>query len=225
MTEPETIKQQSLQIAHELLSIEAVKLSLNPPFVWASGIKSPIYCDNRIIGSKIQTRDLILAIFSDRVMKDFPGADIIAAVAIGGIPMGILIADRLKLPFIYVREKPKEHGLMKQIEGHYHAGSKVVLIEDHISTGKSSIKAVDALRAEGLEVLALASIMTYGFPQAKFEFKNNDLDTYISLCDLDAILETAVSENKISAEEREVILKFRESPHTWYDNYQNLISQ
>lgn len=219
MTAPETKRTQSLQIAHELLAIEAVKLRWSPPFEWTSGIKSPIYCDNRIIGAKVNSRDKILGIFVDRIREDFSDIDIIAGVATGGIAMGALIADRLKLPFIYVREKAKEHGLMKQIEGDFNVGDRVVLIEDHISTGKSSINAVNALRHAGLEVLCLASIMTYDFPESKFVFKDNDLDNYFSLCDLNAILETAINEGRINETERDVLAKFRENPRSWWQEY------
>lgn len=224
MTAPETQRIQSLQIAHELLAIEAVKLRWSPPFEWTSGIKSPIYCDNRVIGAKVNSRDKILGIFVDRIREDFSDIDIIAGIATGGITMGALIADRLKLPFIYVREKAKEYGLMKQIEGDYKPGDRVVLIEDHISTGKSSINAVNALRSENLDVLCLASIMTYDFPESNFVFKDNDLENYFSLCDLSSILETAIAEQRINEQEKDVLAKFRENPRDWWQEYGQVLN-
>ena len=207
----------SKSIAHQLLEIGAVKLDVNEGFIWTSGIVSPIYCDNRIINSKVDVRSDVISAFSNLVLEHYMkdaqhDVQIIAGVSTGGIPYGSLIADRLKLPFIYVREKRKEHGLKKMVEGYYETGNRVILIEDHISTGVSSIGAVKALREEGLELVALLSIMTYRFKEAEEAFKNEGIE-YNSLCDLDTILEVAKEEGKITDAEAAYILKFRDN-HT-----------
>lgn len=201
----------SPQIARYLLEIGAVKLNVNEGFVWTSGIWSPIYCDNRIINSTVRVRDEVISEFTDKILQHYlQNTDIIAGVSTGGIPYGALIADRLKLPFIYVREKKKEHGLMKMIEGHFEPGNKVILIEDHISTGISSKRAVDALRDNGLQLISLISIMTYRFKEAENLFKDNNIE-YNSLCDLDTILKVALEDRKLSQNEVDLILKFRDN--------------
>lgn len=205
-----------MQVAENLLKIGAVKLNVTTPFIWTSGIKSPIYCDNRSINSEVEIRESIVNEFVERIRKEFPQTEIIAAVAIGGIPFGILIADRLKLPFIYVRDKPKNYGLMRQIEGSYKPGNKVVLIEDHISTGQSSMKAIQGLRDGNLDLLCLFSITTYGFKKAEELFKKENIN-YTSLCTLDSILNTAVGKKIISEQEKLDILEFRNSPDDWFD--------
>lgn len=203
----------SKEIANLLLQIGAVKLDVANGFTWTSGIQSPIYCDNRIINSKVDVRSAVINTFSDLILKHYlKDTDIIAGVSTGGIPYGALIADRLKLPFIYVREKRKEHGLKKMVEGHYEPGKRVVLIEDHISTGISSIGAVTALREEGLQLTALLSIMTYRFKEAEEAFKTHSIQ-YHSLCDLDTILEVAKEQAIISEKEATYILNFRDN-HT-----------
>lgn len=205
----------SKQIAKYLLDIEAVKFNVQNPFTWVSGIKSPIYCDNRIINSKVTVRDSVIAEFTSIVFNKFlDQTDIIAGVATGGIPYGVLVADRLKLPFIYVREKRKEHGLKKIIEGEFKVGDRVVLIEDHISTGMSSLRAIDAIRDEGLELICLVSIMTYGFKVAEKSFKEKNIN-HLSICDLDTILEVAQEENILTPDAANEVIRFRESPHNW----------
>ena len=206
---------QDTQIAKSLLEIGAVKLNVNNPFVWVSGIKSPIYCDNRIINSKVDVRTSVITAFCDLIKKEYlDKIDIIAAVATGGIPYGILIADKLGLPFIYVREERKQHGLMKSIEGDFKDGDRILLIEDHISTGKSSLKAITTLREENLNLVALLSIMTYGFKKAEDSFKTENVQ-YQSLCNLDSIIEVALLDSKISPDDADTILKFRETPEKW----------
>jgi orotate phosphoribosyltransferase len=201
----------SKQIAKHLLQIGAVKFNVENPFTWVSGIKSPIYCDNRIINSKVDVRSDVVNAFSNIILENFlKDTDVIAGVATGGIPYGVITADHLKLPFIYVREKRKEHGLKNIIEGVYEKGQRVILIEDHISTGMSSIKAVDALRDEGLEIVCLISIMTYDFKEANEKFKEKNI-RHLSICDLDTILEVAQQENSLSSEDATTILKFRDS--------------
>ena len=201
-------------VAHELLSISAVQLNVENPFTWVSGIKSPVYCDNRKINSYVSTRNIIADSFVKIITKNFDNVEMIAGVATGGIPMGILIAERLKLPFIYVRQEPKEHGLMRQVEGDYSVGKNVVLIEDHVSTGGSSLKAVNGLLNAGLSVLALVSIMTYNFKSALELFKSHGI-THVSLCDLDTVLEYALLENKLTSEQVESVLRFRDEPKSW----------
>lgn len=201
-------------VAHELLSISAIQLNVDNPFTWVSGIKSPVYCDNRRVNSHVHTRNIIADSFVKIIGQHFHNVDIIAGVATGGIPMGILIAERLKLPFIYVRQEPKEHGLMRQVEGDFEVGSNVVLIEDHVSTGGSSLKAADGLLKEDLNLLALISIMTYNFKQALNLFKEHQINHY-SLSDLDTTLDQALSEGILSIEQVNNILSFREDPKSW----------
>jgi orotate phosphoribosyltransferase len=188
---------------------------MDKPFTWVSGIQSPIYCDNRIINSKVDVRDAVISEFTNIILKNYlPEIDVIAGVATGGIPYGVLIADRLKLPFIYVREKRKEYGLKKIIEGAYSEHDRVILIEDHISTGMSSIKAVQGLREAGLNLTSLMSIMTYGFRDAEAAFRSENIH-HESICDLDIILQVAQEESILSEQDAKQILKFRESPTTW----------
>lgn len=156
-------------------------------------------------------------IFVKVIKEYYPSVEVIAGVATGGIPMGVLIADRMKLPFIYVRQEKKGHGLEKQVEGAFKENDKVVLIEDHISTGGSSLKAVQGLRDAGLNMLALVSIMTYGFAKATYTFKENDV-AFLSLCDLSTTLEVAHESGKLDAEDRNAISLFRENPSSWFAN-------
>src|ERR1041385_5117944 len=167
-------------VAEKLLQIGAVKLSPSEPFTWASGWKSPIYCDNRKILSYPYVRDFIKSELCNIIFEQYPEAGLVAGVATAGIAWGAMAADQLKLPFVYVRSKPKEHGLGKQIEGYYEKGQSVVVVEDLISTGKSSLQVVDILRGEGLEVTGLVSIFNYGFPAADEAFAKAGVP-YVSL--------------------------------------------
>ncbi|MFT4734532.1 MAG: orotate phosphoribosyltransferase, partial [Arcticibacterium sp.] len=151
------------KIANILLETEAVKLRPNNPFTWSSGWKSPIYCDNRITLSDVEGRTFIKKALAKAIKKNFPEVDLVAGVATAGIAQGALVADYLKIPFAYVRPKPKEHGMGNQIEGKITKGQKVVVLEDLISTGGSSLKAVEALRFEGMDVIGMISVFTYGF--------------------------------------------------------------
>src|SRR5450755_659222 len=153
-------------VAEKLLQINAIKLSVSKPFTWASGWKSPIYCDNRKILSYPYIRDFIKSELCNTVFQSYEDAEILAGVATAGIPWGAMVADQLKLPYIYVRPKPKEHGLVNQIEGFYEKGQRTVVIEDLVSTGKSSLQVVDVLKEAGLEITGMVSIFTYGFPAA-----------------------------------------------------------
>jgi orotate phosphoribosyltransferase len=205
-------------IAKSLLKIGAVKLNLTDLFTWTSGIKSPIYCDNRIINSIVEVRDAVVDEFTNTIaVKHMNQADIIAGVATGGMTYGAIIATRLNMPFIYVRSERKQHGLKKVVEGYYEKGQKVILIEDHISTGISSIRAVEHLREEGLEVLSLLSIMTYRFKEAEQAFKEKNIPVG-SICDLDTILEVAVEDGQITKTDADKIIEFRNSPATWGPN-------
>ena len=205
----------SKEVADSLININCVQFSVQNPFTWVSGIKSPIYCDNRKINSYVDIRRIVLDAFIELILDKFPDCEIIAGVATGGIPMGALIADKLNKPFIYVRQKPKEHGLMKQVEGSFKAGDKIVLIEDHVSTGGSSLKAIQGLRDVNLNVQAIISIMTYGFKESIQRFEDNNI-THYSLCNLDVILDSAESMGIINNLEKESILRFRENPKTWF---------
>ena len=197
-------------VAKHLLRLGSVQLSVDKPFTWASGIKSPIYCDNRKINSDVEARNAVVNAFVELIRSEFSDAEVIAGVATGGISFGALIADRLNLPFIYVRQAPKDHGLMKQVEGGFEAGQKTVVIEDLISTGSSSMKAVQGLRDENIKVLGLISIMTYGFKKAKKLFDDEQVDQW-SLCNLDTMVDVELAEGNISAEDKTAILKFRDA--------------
>ena len=214
MSYPRTTFPFSKEVAETLLDIGVIKLNVRHPFTWVSGIKSPIYCDNRIVNSDVKARSIVISAYVSVIKEKFDEAEEIAGIATGGIPFGALIADRLNLPFIYVRQAPKEHGLMKQVEGVYHEGNKVVIIEDHISTGGSSLNAIRGVRNAGLQILGLISIMTYGFEVAAEGFEKEGVIAY-SLCDLDIALDVALEQGKISPDEKESILNFRKDPHNW----------
>jgi orotate phosphoribosyltransferase len=201
-------------VADKLLQIQAVKLSPNEPFTWASGWKSPIYCDNRRILSHPHIRDFIKSEMTNMVFTQFPDADLIAGVATAGIPHGALVADLLSLPFVYVRSKPKEHGMGNQIEGEVKAGQKAVVIEDLISTGKSSMEAIVALQAAGVEVIGLCSIFTYGFPQAEQVFNEAGIKT-VSLSNYSALIETALQRELVDANQIAMLSEWRQQPATW----------
>ncbi len=157
-------------VAEKLLQVNAVKLNPEHPFTWASGWKSPIYCDNRRVLSFPFIRDYIKSELCNLVFEKFPDAGLLAGVATAGIAWGAMVADQLKLPYIYVRPKPKEHGLGNQIEGFYEKGQKTVVIEDLVSTGKSSLQVVDVLKKEGVDVIGMVSIFNYGFSNAEEAF-------------------------------------------------------
>lgn len=204
------------EVAEKLLQINAVKLSPQNPFTWASGIKSPIYCDNRITLYYPSVRDRIIDAFVEK-SNHFGAFDMVAGVATAGIPHGALIADRLKKPFIYIREKAKSHGRQNQIEGMPHGdteGLKVLVIEDLISTGGSSLKAVEAVREAGMEVVGVLAIFTYGFEKAVSMFKeaNCPFDT---LSNYDILIAQAIENQYIKSEEMETLKAWRLSPETW----------
>jgi len=200
--------------AEKLLQAEAVKLSPSAPFTWASGWKSPIYCDNRKLLSLPFTRDYIKSELANTVFEKFADADVIAGVATAGIAWGAMVADQLKLPFIYVRPKPKEHGLGNQIEGAFERNQKVVVVEDLVSTGKSSLQVVEVLRNEGLEVLGMVSIFNYQFEKGSDAFKAAEVNLF-SLTEYPTLINLAIEKGIVRAEEREVLLNWRSDPANW----------
>ena len=204
----------ALKVAEFLLQIKAIKLSPNKPFTWASGINSPIYCDNRVTLSYPNIRTFIRQTYSESILDHYGKPDVIAGVATGGIALGALVAEELGLPFIYVRSAAKEHGLGNQIEGYYEKGQKVIVIEDLISTGGSSLKAVDALRAGGLDVKGLVAIFTYGFDIAHANFANAECP-YITLSDYNTMIVKALDSNLISEEDLKSLKSWRENPKAW----------
>ncbi|MBL7801196.1 MAG: orotate phosphoribosyltransferase [Chitinophagales bacterium] len=201
-------------MADFLLEIKAVILNAADPFTWASGIKSPIYCDNRKTLSHPKVRNFIKTSFADLIDDEFGDTDVIAGVATAGIPHGALVADVLNLPFVYVRDKPKGHGLENQIEGKLEPGQRVFVIEDLISTGGSSLKAVDALRAAGAEVVGLGAIFTYGFPQAETAFKEANCKA-VTLTNYDTLLDIALRNNYIKQSELDTLKAWKENPQGW----------
>ncbi|MDD3321798.1 MAG: orotate phosphoribosyltransferase [Paludibacter sp.] len=201
-------------VAEKLLKIKAVKLQPNNPFVWASGWNSPIYCDNRKTLSYPQIRNYIKIELTRLILEMYPDVEVIAGVATGAIAQGALVADALGLPFVYVRPTPKDHGLENLIEGDLRPKQKVVVIEDLISTGGSSLKAVEAIRKDGSQVLGMLAIFSYGFPVAKQKFKAAKVKL-TTLCDYDAVLSEALSTNYINSEDIETLQEWRESPATW----------
>jgi len=201
-------------VAEKLLQVNAIKLNPEKPFTWASGWKSPIYCDNRKVLSFPFIRDFIKSEMCNVVFEKFPEAQMLAGVATAGIAWGVMVADQLKLPYIYVRPKPKEHGLGNQIEGYYEAGHKVIVIEDLVSTGKSSLQVVDVLKEQGLEVAGMVSIFTYGFTVATEAFSKASL-TYYSLTDYPTLIELAAQKGMVQPGQQEVLLKWRDDPANW----------
>jgi orotate phosphoribosyltransferase len=201
-------------VAEKLLQVHAVKLNPENPFTWASGWKSPIYCDNRKILSFPYIRDYIKSELSNVVFEKFPQAELLAGVATAGIAWGALVADQLKLPFVYVRPKPKEHGLGNQVEGFFEPGQKTVVIEDLVSTGKSSLQVVDVLKEAGLEIAGMVSIFTYDFPQASQLFKDANVQ-YIPLTDYPTLIELAAEKGVVSTGQLDILLKWRTDPAGW----------
>lgn len=201
-------------VAEKLLQVSAIKLNPENPFTWASGWKSPIYCDNRKVLSFPFIRDFIKSEMCNVIFEKFPDTQLLAGVATAGIAWGAMAADQLKLPYVYVRPKPKEHGLGNQIEGFYEKGQKTVVIEDLVSTGKSSLQVVDVLKEAGLDVIGMVSIFTYGFPVATDAFNKASL-TYYSLTDYQTLIELALSKGIVAAAQQEVLLKWRNDPAKW----------
>ncbi|MFO7844722.1 MAG: orotate phosphoribosyltransferase [Bacteroidales bacterium] len=202
------------KIAQSLLQIKAIKIQPANPFTWASGWKSPIYCDNRKTLSYPEVRDFIKESFVQVVTEKFGKPDYIAGVATGAIAIGALVADALNLPFVYVRPKPKEHGLGNQIEGEISERKKVVVIEDLISTGKSSLNAIEALRNQNIEVLGMVAIFTYGFKIAEDNFKNANIPL-ATLSNYNQLIQFALKTGYIKESDIETLNQWRDNPEVW----------
>jgi orotate phosphoribosyltransferase len=201
-------------VAARLLQVEAVKLSPENPYTWASGWKSPIYCDNRKVLSFPYDRDFIKSELCSVIFEQFPDVDAIAGVATAGIAWGAMAADQLKLPFLYVRPKPKEHGLGNQIEGNITPGQKILVVEDLISTGKSSLQVCDILKQSGVEIAGMVSIFNYGFNQATKAFDEAGIKL-VSLTNYAALVELAIENETISPALLTTLNNWRENPAEW----------
>lgn len=201
-------------VAKKLLEINAIKLSVESPFSWASGWKSPIYCDNRLSLSYPDVRSYIKKILAKTITENYKNVEAIAGVATAGIPQGALVADELNIPFIYVRSKPKGHGMENMIEGKITSGQKVVVIEDLVSTGGSSLKAVEALKANSFTVLGMLSIFTYGFQIADDNFSKANVKL-ISLSSYNDLIDEALKLHYISKDQISSLKKWRENPAEW----------
>ena len=207
------------RVAKNLLQIKAIKLNNSNPFTWASGLKSPIYCDNRIALSYPKIRTFIRQELVKSITEKFGDIDVIAGVATAGIPQGALVAQEMGLPFIYVRSAKKSHGMTNMIEGVLHSGQSVMVVEDLISTGKSSLAAVDALREAGANVKGMVSIFTYGLPIADENFKKAKCKL-VSLSNYEYLVKTGIAENSISEKDQDSLLKWKENPKAWSDSKQ-----
>lgn len=202
------------KIASYLLETKAVQLRPTQPFQWSSGWLSPIYCDNRITLSHPAARTFIKKSLAQVIKKQFPEGTAIVGVATAGIAQGALVAEALQLPFAYVRPKPKEHGMGNQIEGAIPVGAKVVVVEDLISTGGSSLKCVEALRAAGIEVVGMVAIFTYGFSTAQKNFESAQVPL-VTLSEYKYLIDEAVKQSYIAADSLETLKKWRKNPATW----------
>jgi len=207
----------SKRLSKDLLNISAIKLNVANPFTWASGWKSPIYCDNRKTYFYPNIRNFIVESFVDLISKKFSDVEVIAGVATGAIGYGALVADRMSKPFIYVRSEPKTHGLENLIEGEIPLNKKVVVIEDLISTGGSSLKVIQALRNNNAEVLGLVAIFTYQFEIANKAFEEQNCE-YYTLTNYEMLINTAIEENYINKIHLETLTEWRKSPSTWMQN-------
>lgn len=200
--------------AEKLLQIKALQVNLQHPYTWASGWRSPVYCDNRKVLSYPYVRDFVKSELANMVLEHYPDAEVIAGVATAGIAHGVMAADLLKLPFIYVRSKPKEHGMGNQIEGVLERGQKVVVIEDLVSTGKSSLQVVDALREAGAEVMGMCALFTYGFPVADKAFEDAEVSLH-TISNYTALMEVAEEKKIVQPEQKELLGQWRLDPANW----------
>jgi len=203
-----------IEVTKKLLEINTIKIQLNNPFTWASGWKSPIYCDNRKILSYPETRTYIRDRFVETIKEKYPEAEVIAGVATGAIAMGVLVAEQLGLPFIYVRSKPKGHGLENLIEGELQPYQKVVVIEDLVSTGISSLKAAEAVNNFGGDVIGMVSIFTYNFPHARENFKKAGIEL-TSLSRYQVLIDLSLEKGEITKDQIESLMEWREDPANW----------
>ena len=215
------MKSPDRQLAEKLLQISAIKLQPNNPFTWASGCNSPIYTDNRKTLSYPHIRSFIKVELSRIILENFPEVEAIAGVATGAIAMGALVADTLGLPYVYVRSTPKDHGLENLIEGNLKPSQKVVVIEDLVSTGGSSLKAVEAIRMAGCEVLGMCAMFSYEFPVSVKRFRDANVNL-ITLSNYSAMLEAALETNYIQAEELDTLREWRKDPANWMPNTDSL---
>ena len=212
MNEQET----SMALASFLLQIKAIKLNPANPFTWASGLKSPIYCDNRVTLSYPQVRTFIREGFKNMCLDKFGTPDVIAGVATGGIPQGALVEQELGLPYVYVRSEKKSHGMNNQVEGIINSGQSVVIIEDLVSTGKSSLNAVEALREKGAVIKGMLAIFTYGMDIAAENFKKNKCELF-TLTNYDALIKKAAEENYIRENDLASLVEWKKDPQAWSD--------
>ncbi len=201
-------------VAEKLLQVNAVKLNAITPFTWASGWKSPIYCDNRKVLGFPYVRDFIKSELSSVIFERFPQAEALAGVATAGIAWGAMAADQLKLPYMYVRPKPKEHGLGNQIEGSFTEGQKILVVEDLISTGKSSLQVCEVLKNAGVEVIGLVSIFNYGFPLAVEAFAKAEVP-FVSLTNYEVLINLAVEKDLVTPDQLNGLLNWRNNPAEW----------
>lgn len=206
--------------AEKLLQIKALQVNLQKPYTWASGWKSPVYCDNRKVLSFPYVRDFVKSELANMILEQFPDAEVIAGVATAGIAHGVMAADLLKLPFVYVRAKPKEHGMGNQVEGVLLPGQKVVVVEDLISTGKSSLQVVDVLREQGAEVLGMCGLFTYGFPVADVAFEKAGLPLH-TISNYTALMEVAEEQQLVRPEDKEILANWRKDPANWQPPFNN----
>lgn len=208
------------QMAAFLLQVKAIKLNNENPFTWASGRKSPIYCDNRVTLSYPEIRNFIRQSFVEVINNNWNSIDVIAGVATGGIAQGALVAQELGLPFVYVRSEAKSHGLTNQIEGEIHEGQSVVVIEDLVSTGKSSLIAVNALREKGCNVKGMAAIFTYGLEVAAKNFETANVELH-TLTNYDTLIEVACDQEYVREVEQESLANWRRNPEAWSNAHMN----
>lgn len=203
-----------IAVAEKLMHVNAIQLNADKPFTWTSGWKSPIYCDNRKVLGFPYIRDFIKSELSSIIFERFAQAEVIAGVATAGIAWGAMAADQLKLPFVYVRPSPKEHGMGNQIEGFISPGQKVLVIEDLVSTGISSLKVCEVLKLAGVEVIGLVSIFNYGFPQAAEAFAKVSIP-FVSLTNYDVLIKMAVEKGIVSQDQQNGLLNWRNNPSEW----------
>ena len=201
-------------IAQKLLQVKAIKLQPQNPFTWATGWNSPIYCDNRKILSYPRMRNIIKVELARQVIERYPEVEVIAGVAINAIAMGMLVAEELSLPFVYVHPNPKDHGLENMVEGDLRPRQNVVIVEDQVSVGQNSMKVADAIRKSGCKVLGLITIMDYEFPETVRRFKKADVEL-TSLCGFDAVLQRALETGYISEEDVTIFRNWQKNPSKW----------
>lgn len=207
-------KEIATKISESLLQIKAIKLNVNEPFTWASGMRSPIYCDNRKTLSFPKIRTFLRQQFVEIITEKFGNIDLIAGVATGAIAHGVLVAQELGLPFVYVRSSEKKHGLENKIEGYYEAGQSVIVVEDLVSTGKSSLAAVEALRNAGCDVKGMVAIFSYNLQQAMDNFNDAKCPLY-TLSDYDELIKQAIESNYISENNLKSLISWRKDPENW----------